>query len=148
MESGKPIVVTPAFLKVIRPLAEGNRMDDAALRERAVILPELTERLAWPAMQDMAPSDLDALRDRAMAGIGSLHASHGVALHLFGDDVAVLQNFRNEPVECELRLEGWGGFEEALRIPAGADCAVGGGATARIKLAGAVAGGGEEGVRA
>ena len=135
MDSGKPIVVTPAFLKTIRPLAEGNRMDDAALRERAVVVPELTERLAWPAMQNMPAAELDALRDRAMAGVGSLHAPHGVALHLFGDDVAVLQNFRNEPVDCTLSLEGWGGFEEALRIPAGAATTVSGGATAQIRLA-------------
>ncbi len=135
MDSGKPIVVTPAFLKTIRPLAEGNRMDDAALRERAVVVPELTERLAWPAMQNMPAAELDALRDRAMAGVGSLHAPHGVALHLFGDDVAVLQNFRNEAADCTLSLEGWGGFEEALRIPAGAATTVSGGATAQIRLA-------------
>ena len=134
MASGRPILVTPAFLKMIRPLAEGNRMDDAALRERAVIVPELTERFAWPGVQSLPAAGLDALRDRAMAGIGSFHAPHGVALFLFGDDVAVVESFLNEPVECALSLEGWRGFAEALRIPSDGAYAVSGGATARIKL--------------
>jgi len=134
MESGRPILVTPAFLKTIRPLAEGNRLADAALRERAVVVPELTERLSWPGMQSLPQSELDELRDRAMAGIGSFHAPHGVSLFLFGDDVAVIESFCNEPVECSLRLEGWDGFGEALRIPAAGAYCVSGGAAARITL--------------
>jgi hypothetical protein len=69
-----------------------------------------------------------------MEGIGSFHATHGVALFLFGDDVAVIENYRNEPVECTLRLEGWRGFREALRIPKEGDYSVGDGATARVEL--------------
>ena len=97
-------------------------------------MPELTEWHTWPAMEALPSAELDALRDRAMSSIGSFHAPHGISLFLFGDDVAVVESFLDEPAECSLSLEGWGGFDEALRIPAAGAYAVRGGATARITL--------------
>ena len=132
--SGRPIVVTPAFLKTVYPLEIGNSFGLRDLREKAIVVPELTEWHTWPALESLPPSELDALRDRAMSSIGSFHAPHGVSLFLFGDDVAVVESFLNESSECSLSLEGWGGFDEALRIPAEGAYAVRGGATARITL--------------
>jgi hypothetical protein len=117
--SGRPIVTTPDFLKTVRAPAEGNRLDLGRLRERAVVVPALTERRTWPGLAALAQEELDALRDGACEDLGvRFHAPQDVSLYLFGDDVAVVESFRNEQVECHLDVDGWDGAEVALRIPA------------------------------
>jgi len=120
MASGRPILATPAFLDTIRPMAEGNRLDLAGLRERAIVPPRITDSRRWRAVAELPPDELDAMRDRACSALGvRFHAPFGVSLHLFDDDLAVVENFRNEPAPCSLEVEGWRGAEAALRIPAG-----------------------------
>jgi len=120
LASDKPIVATPAFLETARPAAEGNRLDIAALRERAIIVPRLSDRDAWPALVALDRAALDDLRDAACQPLGvTFHAPNNVSLYLFDDDVAVIENFRDEPADCTLHLRGWPGSEAAVWIPAG-----------------------------
>ncbi|MFW6189718.1 MAG: hypothetical protein ACOC7T_04715 [Planctomycetota bacterium] len=137
METGRPIVATPAFLETARPLAEGNRLDIDRLEGRAVVLPGPDGPDQWAAMEDMPQRDLDGLREAACDGLGlTFRAPHDVALYLFDGEVAVVENFRNEAVECELRPEGWSRMEPALRIPADADSRVADDAAGHLRLAG------------
>ena len=92
------------------------------------------ERYAWPAMESLPPAELDALRDRAMSSIGSFHAPHGVSSTSSATTWRWSRASSTSRSECALSLEGWGGFSEALRIPAEGAYAVSGGATARITL--------------
>ena len=135
LASGRPIVVTPTFVRTARTFAQGSGVRLNALQERAVVLPPLTDANIWLALAQMPQEELDALRDRALDGTGiSFHAPHNVSLHLFGDDVAVIENFRNEQVECTLGLDGWEGFDLALEIPAGCSAQVSSSAPATIQL--------------
>jgi hypothetical protein len=119
MDGGRPIVVTPAFLRTARPLAEGNRLDWDGLRGRAVVVPDLVDPDHWPEVEQMPQEELDAMRDRACEALGlTFHAPHKVSLYLFDDDLAVVENFRNEPADCALPMDGWGELEPVLRIPA------------------------------
>ncbi|MFO7958625.1 MAG: hypothetical protein R6X33_16170 [Candidatus Brocadiia bacterium] len=114
----KPIVATSAFLETARPAAEGNRLDIATLRERAVVVPRLSDRDTWPALEELDRPALDELRDAACEPLGvTFHAPNNVSLYLFDDDVAVIENFRDEPADCSLRLEGWAGYTGAVCIP-------------------------------
>jgi hypothetical protein len=118
LASEKPIVATPAFLEAARPAAEGNRLDIASLRERAVVVPRLSDRDTWPALEELGRPALDELRDAVCEPLGlTFRAPNNVSLYLFDDDVAVIENFGDEPAECTLRLADWSGYEAALCIP-------------------------------
>ncbi|MFO8006105.1 MAG: hypothetical protein R6V05_00050 [Candidatus Brocadiia bacterium] len=118
LDVGRPVVTTETFLRAARPIAHGNRLDLDGLRERAAVVPELTDRNEWPALEALPQGELDAMRDKVCAGLGvSFHAPPGVALYLFGEDVAVVESFRDEPVACTLKLDGWSDMEAALRVP-------------------------------
>jgi hypothetical protein len=118
LEGGRPLLVTPAFVEAIRCEAEGNRLDLEGVERQAVLLPPMDGRGRWEALDALSAAELNALRDRACGPLGvRLHAPKGVALYLFGDDVAVVESFRDEPAACELTLEGWPGAEVALTIP-------------------------------
>ncbi len=119
LDGDRAVVASRAFLETVRPLARGNRLDLDALEDRAVVPPEPAERDTWPAAEQMAPAELDALRDRACEELGvRFHAPNRVSLHLFGDDVAVVESFRDEPLACQLSIRGWCGFDPAVRMPA------------------------------
>ncbi|MGC8666573.1 MAG: hypothetical protein ACP5VE_00455 [Chthonomonadales bacterium] len=107
----KPIVVSSAFLR-----AASQEFPDLA--RRAVVLPELSGRNLWRAMDEMPEDQLNALRDRATASLGiRFHAPNRVALFLFGRNVAVVENFRDEPVRCSLHIKGWSAMTPVLRMP-------------------------------
>ncbi len=132
--SQRPIVATPAFLRTARPWAEGNRLALDELARRAVLLPDKAERDRWPELEALPAGEWDEMRNRAMEGIGRFEGPLDVSLHLFGEDVAVLESFRNEPATCRLSLEGWGGFEPTLTIPADAPAEVAAGKRADLTL--------------
>jgi hypothetical protein len=134
MDTDRPILCTEAFLRTIAPMAEGNRLDHRALRERAVVLPYLTERNSWAALAEMEINDLNCMRDRAMDGIGSFHAPVDVSLYLFGDDVAVVESFRNDVADCSLGLVGWRGLAPVVQMPAEADFRVQAGEPLKIQM--------------
>lgn len=121
MDSGRPIVATPAFVEAIAPMAEGNRLDMARLREQAILQPEIRDHTRWTAMEQMPEQELNRLRDRALAGLAlRFHAPHGMSLHPYEGGVVVIENFRDDSADCRLSLEGWSGAEPAVRIPDGA----------------------------
>ncbi len=122
MASGRPVVVSEAFAAATAP-------------GRAVIIPANTDPNRLVPLADMAQEELDALRDRATAGMGlKFHAPYGVGLFLFGADTAVLQNFRDEPAACTLEISGWKSATVALRIPADSEATLGTGPRMRISL--------------
>lgn len=135
LQSGRPVICTEDFPRYIQARAEGNRLPLDRFVERAVVLPRLTERNRWPALEAMPRTELDSLRRRAMEGVGDFSAPFGVSLYLFGDDVAVLENFLNVPVDCTLRLDGWSGMACELVMPNGASCSVGAGEDAALRIA-------------
>jgi hypothetical protein len=135
MGSGKPIVATPTFARAARTFARGIRTGSETWTERLILLPELDGPINWPALEQMPREELDDLREAALAGTGiSFSAPHGVSLHLFGDDVAVVESFRNDESRCRLRLKGWSGYSTALEIPRAAGARVAGKDTAEIGL--------------
>jgi len=118
MASGRPILVTPAFMATVRPMAEGNRLDMDRLREQAIVLPEITDRCFWHAMEEMPTGQLSELRNRACAGLGlKFHAPNGVSIYPFEGGVIAIENFRNDTVDCRLSLDGWSDAEPAVCIP-------------------------------
>lgn len=118
--SGRPILVTPAFLEEARRVAAERGVAMPQITGQLIALPACSKPNRWEAIESMPEAELDALRDRACGALGlRFHAPAGVAVYLFGDDVAVVENFRDEPTRCELTLDGWSGFEVALQMPAG-----------------------------
>jgi hypothetical protein len=121
LASGKPVVASAAFA------GSGSG--------RAIVLPANTDANHFTALAAMPQDELDALRDRATAGLGlKFHAPYGVALFLFGADTAILQNFRDERVDCTLEIGAWKGAMIALRLPANSASTLSGGPRCRIAL--------------
>jgi len=119
-ESGHPMLITGATLKQVVAMAGGYAVPESEARRRMVVLPDLTNPNRYDALAGMPQDELDALRDRACSSLGlSFHAPYGVGLYLFGDDVAVVENFRDEAAGCSLAMDGWAGFEPAVQMPAG-----------------------------
>jgi hypothetical protein len=118
LRSGRTILVTPDFLRAVS--SDGARdIPLAEVQARAFVLPPLPDPNRWQAVEDMPEAELNALRDRALRSLGaSFHAPARVALYLFGNDVAVVENFRDEPVRCSLLLEGWRSYIPAVQMPA------------------------------
>jgi hypothetical protein len=130
LRSGRPVLATPSF-------AEQARQQGAELAglDQVLMLPALPDPNRYAALEAMPAEALDALRDRACLALGvTFHAPARVALYLFGDDVAVVENFRDEPVRCELGIEGWKGFQSVLVMPAGSEAGVSGGNPAALVL--------------
>lgn len=135
LESGRPVLVTPAFLEEAAAVGEARGLDVAALKERAIVLPTVSDRNRWEPVEAMSEGELNALRARALDPMGiTFQAPARVSLYLFGDDVVVIENFRDESARCELRLEGWAGFEHVLQMPATGAAAVPGGSTGEMLL--------------
>jgi hypothetical protein len=129
LDSGIPVLVSPAFLDRALQEARANGYPESEVRRQVVELPEAAEIASLP------PDQLDALRDRACRRLGlTFHAPADVAIHLFGDDLLVVASFRDEPAECELALRGWDGFGHALQMPAGEPVPIAGGATVHFTM--------------
>ena len=111
LAGGKPVLVSRSFLQ-----EASHEFPDLAAK--SVVLPPPSGPNDWRALDEMNQSELDALRDRATASLGlRFHAPNRVALYLFGTDVAVIENFRDEPVRCSLQIRGWKGMRKALSLP-------------------------------
>jgi hypothetical protein len=133
--SGKPVVVTPTFAKTARTYVRGFGMSPDAWADSYVVLPEVYGPITWPQLEQMAREELDALRGRALAGTGiSFSAPHGVSLHLFDDDVAIVENFRDDEAACSLQLDGWPGHDLVLVVPADQSVEIAEGGEAEIRL--------------
>ncbi len=119
VQKDSPVVVTTGFLDAIA--GEVGADDIAVLRERALVVPSPSDRNRYAELASLPEAELNALRDRALQPMGvTFNAPYGVGLYLFDDDVAVIESFRDEPVTCTLRIDGWPGFERVLEMPTGA----------------------------
>jgi len=120
LKTRRPVLVTPAFAEQARQA--GLPVDGAP---QVGLLPALADANRWEAIEAMPEEELNGLRDSACAGLGvSFHAPARVALYLFGDDLAVIENFRYEPARCELAIGGRPGFKAVLAMPVGATAQV------------------------
>ena len=119
LKSGRPILVTPAFMSEAAAAAEEYRVDVALLKDRTTVLPSMSRQNRWEAVEAMSEAELNALRARALEPMGiTFRAPARVALYLFDDDIAVVESFRDEAAECMLEIAGWHGFDHALQLPA------------------------------
>lgn len=122
LASGRSVVVSQA-------LADSLRTD------RAVVIPTSTDPNIHKPLASLPQSELDALRDRATASLGvRFHAPYGVSLFLFGNDIAILQSYRDEPTNCTLEMKGWKAAAIALRLPAAANANLSDGPSFRITV--------------
>lgn len=109
LRSGRPVLISSGQAAAAR--VSGSNI---------LQLPPNTDPNRYERLANMPRSELDALRDRATAGLGlSFHAPYGVALWLFGADTAVMANFRDETSSCSLKVNGWKGLRSVLSLPAG-----------------------------
>ncbi len=118
MQTGKAVVVTMGLLEA---LSQAGRGLEPAARQRVLVVSSPSDRNIYKELASLPEAELNAVRDRALGPMGiSFHAPYGVGLYLFGDDVAVIESFRDEGTPCALRIDGWAGFEPVLQMPTGA----------------------------
>ena len=125
VRSGRPVLVSAGLAPDLNVRAQGNVM----------VLPANRNPNVYEALSAMPEAELNALRDRATAGLGlSFHAPYGVGIWLFGSDIVVLQSFRDTPTQCVLSLAGARSFRAELTLPASASIPVQPGPTTRLTL--------------
>jgi hypothetical protein len=119
------VVASAGFAAVVRAADGGN----------VVVLPPNQNANVFDVLATMPLAQLNTLRDRATEPMGvRFHAPYGVGLWLFGTDTAIVQNFRDNPVLCELSVKGWRGFVPVLHLPASARIAMQGASGRRFEL--------------
>ncbi|MDH7571659.1 MAG: hypothetical protein QHJ73_18935, partial [Armatimonadota bacterium] len=132
LSTGRAVLVTPGFLQAA---AAADAALAAQLRERGVVLPALDDPNRYKALEQMPEAELNDLRDRALSPAGiALHAPARVGFYLFGNDLAVLENFRDEAASCTLTIKGWRAFRRVLQMPGSSTVTVSAGSTASFTL--------------
>lgn len=125
VRSGRPIVVSSALATELGVRRGGNVM----------VVPSSRDPNVHEALSTMPQADLDALRDRATARLDlSLHAPYNVGLWLFGRDIVILQSFRDQPTDCQLRFSKGTTLRPVLVLPKEAPVKVQPGAVTTVSL--------------
>ncbi len=104
IESGVPTIVTSNLLKTTGPL-EGNPM-----------ILSFTEKIE---LMTLPQKRIDTLRNHVLEPLGyRLSAPARVSLHLYDDDLVVLENFNDHPVKIEISTVGKPSvYNRVLTIP-------------------------------
>jgi len=110
IDSGKPLLVTNHFVERL-PESMKFRLANAEMLD----VPEDP----WSLM-DLPPERLQSIRTRMLKPFGvQFDAPTRVALYLFGDDMAIIENFNDREIEAVLKMESRAQPSVVLTIPAG-----------------------------
>ena len=91
LSEGKPVLITDKLAK---------RLDNIGKHDNLIVLPVKGDT---PGLLKLSREELNAIRDKLLEPLGIKFDAPGkVGLYLMGDDIMVIENFNNEPVDVTI----------------------------------------------